>query len=144
MRRNLLDLSVVIALTNDEHEHYATAQRWFDSTGYRDWGLCPFTEAGYIRVTTNPNVRPGQRDIPEAMRILKDLTAHPGYRFWPITASWIELSAPFSTRIFGHQQVTDAYLLGLAVKNDGLLVTLDRGIKFLAGAEFSKNLLVLG
>lgn len=144
MRGNLLDLNVAIALTNDEDEHYATVQEWFNSTGYRDWGLCPLTEAGYIRVTTNPSVRPGPRDIPKAIEILRDLTSHPGYRFWPITDSWTKLTAPFASRIFGHQQVTDAYLLGLAVKGDGVLVTLDRGIRYLAGPEFSQNVLVLG
>jgi len=45
--------------------------------------------------------------------------------------------------LFGHQQVTDAYLLGLAVKENGVLVTFDRGIKYLAGSQFQRNLLVL-
>jgi len=39
--------------------------------------------------------------------------------------------------------VTDAYLLGLAVKENGVLVTFDRGIKFMAGAEFRENVLIL-
>jgi predicted nucleic acid-binding protein len=39
--------------------------------------------------------------------------------------------------------VTDAYLLGLAIKESGILVTFDRGLRYLAGSEFSRNLLVL-
>jgi hypothetical protein len=39
--------------------------------------------------------------------------------------------------------VTDAYLLGLAIKEDGVLVTFDRGIKYMAGPEFSRNVLIL-
>jgi hypothetical protein len=39
--------------------------------------------------------------------------------------------------------VTDAYLLGLAIKEDGVLVTFDPGIRYMAGAEFSRNVLVL-
>jgi predicted nucleic acid-binding protein len=39
--------------------------------------------------------------------------------------------------------VTDAYLLGLAIREDGVLVTFDRGLRYMAGAEFSRNLLVL-
>ena len=57
--------------------------------------------------------------------------------------SWVDLTARFAWRILGHQQVTDAYLLGLAIKENGALVTFDRGIKYLAGSEFSQNLVVL-
>ena len=57
--------------------------------------------------------------------------------------SWTELTAPFRTRVFGHQQATDAYLLGLAISEDGVLVTFDRGLKYMAGDEYSRNLLVL-
>jgi hypothetical protein len=60
-----------------------------------------------------------------------------------MTNGWAVLTAPFASRIFGHQQVTDAYLLGLAVKENGVLVTFDRGIKFMAGAEFRENVLIL-
>jgi predicted nucleic acid-binding protein len=31
-------------------------------------------------------------------------------------------------RLLGHQQVTDAYLLGLAINRGGVLATLDKGI----------------
>jgi len=54
------------------------------------------------------------------------------------------MAAPFSERIFGHKQITDAYLLGLAVKDDGILVTLDKRLGFLAGTRYSQNLLILG
>lgn len=48
-----------------------------------------------------------------------------------------------AARIFGHQQVTDAYLLGLAIKEEGALVTFDKGIQYMAGAEFSQHVLLL-
>jgi hypothetical protein len=34
-------------------------------------------------------------------------------------------------------------LLGLAIKENGVLVTFDRGIKYMAGSEFSQNVLIL-
>jgi uncharacterized protein len=61
----------------------------------------------------------------------------------PITEKWVELTAPFADRIVGHKQVTDAYLLGLAIKNDGVLVTFDHGLRYMAGPDFQRNLLVL-
>jgi len=138
--RYLLDVNVLIALTEQGHMHHRTVVKWFNTPGL-DWGLCAFSEAGLLRVTANSNV--GKVSVWEASEILKALEKHPGYRYWPITAGWSVLAEPFRERIYGHQQITDAYLLGLAIKENGVLVTLDKGIAFLAGAKYSKNVLVL-
>jgi uncharacterized protein len=79
----------------------------------------------------------------QATAILAGFALHPGYHYWPITGKWAALTEPFSARLMGHQQVTDAYLLGLAVRENGILVTFDKAIRYLAGTEFSNNLLVL-
>ena len=145
IRRNLLDLNVLIALTEPEHIHRQKAERWFLSTGRDNWGVCPLTEAGFIRITTNPAMQAGAITLQRAIAILEALRAHPGYHYWPITdaESWVAVTARFATRISGHQQITDAYLLGLAIKQDGVLVTFNRGLKYMAGPQFSRNLLVL-
>ena len=143
IRKNLLDLNVLIALTDPGHQHHQKARNWFTSSGKDNWGICPLTEAGFVRVTTNPAIPSGPRTLAQAAAILQDLAEHPGFRFWPIADGWADLTAPFATRIFGHQQVTDAYLLGLAIKENGVLVTFDRGIKYMAGAEYSRNVLIL-
>jgi hypothetical protein len=65
------------------------------------------------------------------------------YWYCPMDESWITLTARFASRVRGHQQVTDAYLLGLAIKENGVLVTFDKGIQYMAGAEFSQNVLLL-
>ena len=143
IRRNLLDLNVLIALTDSEHQHHQKAQDWFISSGKENWGICPLTEAGFVRVTTNPAFRPGRHDLEQATAILQTLKGHPGYWYWEIKESWVTLTARFAARILGHQQVTDAYLLGLAIKENSVLVTFDRGIKYMAGSEFSQNVLIL-
>jgi toxin-antitoxin system PIN domain toxin len=144
-RRNLLDLNVLIALTDPEHIHRQEAERWFLSTGKDNWGVCPLTEAGFIRIATNPAMQAGTITVERAVAILQGLRAHSGYRYWPIadTENWVAVTARFAVRITGHQLVTDAYLLGLAIKEDGVLVTFDRGIKYMAGAEFRRNVLIL-
>ena len=141
--RYLLDLNALIAFGDPDHEHHRAIQKWFISSGKTDWGVCPLTEAGFVRVTTNPGYRPTSRTIAQATAILADFATHPGYRYWPIAEKWSVLTAPFSARLLGHQQVTDAYLLGLAVKEKGVLVTFDRGIRYLAGTGYRQNLLVL-
>lgn len=142
-RKHLLDLNVLIALTEPGHEHYRAAQEWFVGSGHRSWGICPLTELGFLRLTTNPAYHPGPRTLEQAVAILQALKGRPGYWFREIGESWVAVTAPFARRIFGHQQVTDAYLLGLAIKDDGVMVTFDRGMKYLAGTEYSKHLLIL-
>ena len=56
---------------------------------------------------------------------------------------WATLAAPFRERVFGHQQITDAYLLGLAVREGGVLVTMDKAIRYMAGTQYGKHVLVL-
>jgi predicted nucleic acid-binding protein len=85
----------------------------------------------------------GPRPIEEAISLLTRVVAHPGYRYWPIVERATTLIAPFAARIFGHQQITDACLLGLAVKENGVLVTMDKALSYLAGSQYRHNLLVL-
>jgi hypothetical protein len=56
---------------------------------------------------------------------------HPDYWYWGIEESWVNLTAAFADRIYGHQQVTDAYLLGLAISRGAALATLDTRIEAL-------------
>ena len=141
--KSLLDLNVLIALTDPEHQHHQKAWKWFASSGKERLGICPLTEAGFLRVTTNPAFHPGPRTLEQAIAILQVLKGRDDYWYCPIDESWITLTAPFAAHIRGHQQVTDAYLLGLAIKEKGMLVTFDKGIQYMAGAEFRHNVLLL-
>lgn len=136
----LLDVNVLIALTQSDHAHHQVVTQWFDNLG-AEWGMCAFSEAGFLRISTNPKV--GNLTVEEATEILAALAAHSSNRFWPVAASWTSVTAPFSERIFGHKQITDAYLLGLAVQDNGVLVTLDKKIQYLAGPQYSQHVLVL-
>jgi uncharacterized protein len=137
----LLDVNVIVALADKNHVHHETVTRWFEAHGTGGWAVCPFTEAGFLRVVTRPAI--GALSIEEATEILARLAKHSGYGFLSIEYSWADLFPYFTNRIFGHQQITDACLLGLAIKENGVLVTLDKAIIHLAGTQFARNLLVL-
>jgi toxin-antitoxin system PIN domain toxin len=139
--RFLFDVNALIALTDPDHQHHPTVTNWFNSGGRHDWGVCAFTESGFIRITCNPRL--GNRTVEQATHLLQLLSERPGYRYWPISARWTTLAAPFRERVFGHQQVTDAFLLGLAIQEDGILVTMDKAIRSMAGPQFSRHVLVL-
>ncbi len=137
----LLDVNVLIALTNEGHLHDRVALEWFHTPGL-DWGVCAFSEAGFLRISTHP--RAGSFTVAQAAAVLTELAKLPGYRYWPNAADCETLMLPFRERVFGHQQTTDAILLGLAVREDGVLVTMDKGIQFMAGAGLRRHVLVLG
>lgn len=142
--RYLLDLNALISLADPDSIHYKAMQRWFDSSGKHDWGVCPLTESGFVRVTTNPKYGGATRTVAQATAVLAAFSKVKGYRYWPLQNSWAELTAAFATRIKGHQQVTDAYLLGMAIRENGVLVTFDTSIAYLAGNDFGRNLQILG
>lgn len=137
--RYLLDVNVLVALLDEEHIHHQAATEWFDTPGLR-WALCAFTEAGLLRHMTRPKI--GDLSMDEATAMLARLKQEPGYHYQPISADWQTLCGQFRERIFGHKQITDAYLLGLAVREELILTTFDRAILYLAG-EHKKSVLVL-
>jgi uncharacterized protein len=142
-RKYLLDVNALVAMADAEHVHFPAMRRWINTERYRDWGVCALTETGFVRVVTNPIMGTHFRTFDQAIEMLTAVASRPGYRFWPMADSWVKLTAPFASRIFGHQQAPDACLLGLAIKEKGTLVTFDNGIQQMAGAEFGENVLVL-
>ena len=143
MSASLLDVNVLIALFWPAHEFHDRAQRWFvknaggarvEST-FNRWATCSFTEAGFVRIVSNPRFSPQAVQPREAMRLLRSNLDSKSHVFWRDNTNFLDIVATFEPRITVHQQVTDAYLLGLAKAHRGWLVTLDRGIVALASGQ---------
>ncbi len=139
----LLDVNVLIALLHEEHVAHRKARRWFEESKDKGWATCALTQAGFVRISSNPRFSDHPPDIREALAMLSVITRLPTHRFWPIDFDLQEAIAHFQDRLYGYRQLTDAYLLALAIKNRGHLVTLDRGIEALAGTEFAHYVTVL-
>jgi hypothetical protein len=137
---HLLDVNVVIALLDQAHIHNQAVEEWFDTPGLQ-WALCAFTEAGVLRFFTRPKT--GDMNMEQVTAMLERLKQEPGYRYQPIPADWQTLTKPFFKRLHGHNQITDAYLLGLAVREGLVFVTFDRAILHLAG-EHSQHVHIVG
>ena len=131
----LLDVNFLIALFWPSHEFHSRAHRWFLKNSGNRWATCSFTEAGFVRIVSNPKFSPQAVHPREAMRLLRSNLESANHVFWPDKTGFLDLAAAFAPRITGHQQVTDAYLLGLAKEHRGRLVTLDRGIVALASGQ---------
>ena len=122
----LLDINLLMALTDPMHVHHEPAHRWFATKGQRAWATCPLTENGFVRIASHPKYpnRPG--DVPAVFSILRQICSAPGHHFWANALSILDILE--SDAIISHSQITDVYLLGLAVDNKGKLATLDHRI----------------
>jgi len=143
VRPFLLDVSILPALNWPHHEAHARVLDWFEREGEKSFALCPLTEAGFVRVMTNPAFSGRRIEVFEAKEALTGLASLRGHRFWPLTLSFAEAIAPFEQRVLSHGQVTDAFLLGLAIERKGSLATLDKAIRHLAGGDFMQHVTLI-
>ncbi len=127
----LLDVNVLVALLVPEHQHHAIAVNWFSGEAASGWATCAVTELGVIRVCAQLT---GGRWSPEATadRLLMLMISNPRYVWWPDTVSPAVL--PEVRSATGAKHVTDRYLLGVARRNGGQVITFDRALAT-AGAD---------
>lgn len=140
---SLFDVNVLIASTDEGHAAYKRVHAWLGETAGKPWATCPLTQAGFVRIISRPHFHERPISVREACELLAAIAQRPGHHFWPMDITLAEAVRPFEERLFGHRQITDVYLLGLAIRNKGRLVTLDRAIEAMAGREFAQHLTVL-
>jgi uncharacterized protein len=124
----LLDVNVLIATAWPTHQAHQKVQEWIGRHAKEGWATCPFTETAFVRILSNPAFSPSAVTPADALALLRANLQHPAHRFWEDDISLIQAVAPFSERLVGHQQVSDAYLLGLVIHRKGKLATVDRGV----------------
>lgn len=126
MSAYLLDVNVLLALSDPMHVHHDAAHRWFSTTGQSAWATCPLTENGFVRVASHPSYpnRPGDGTV--VLTILRKLCAADGHHFWPDDVSLRDMLRPGIA--ITHHQITDLYLLALAAHAGGKLATFDRRV----------------
>lgn len=88
------------------------------------------TQALEEKLHPNP-ASPGSNQFsPELLiDLLRRSTAHPAHEFWPDDLTLRDPGRFYSDRFPSPKKITDCYLLALAVKRQGQLLTLDRQFK---------------
>jgi toxin-antitoxin system PIN domain toxin len=135
----LPDTNLLIALAWPSHVHHRDAHAWFARKAEFGWATCPVTEIGFVRVSANPKIIPEAVTPQEALAVLTEMTDHEHHVFWPDAISLGDARRVPSRLLVGDQQVTDAYLIGLARKNGGKLATLDRSVAALLSRKTSQK-----
>lgn len=121
----LLDINVLIALMDPGHVLHERAHLWFAATGRRRWASRPMTQNGVARIVGHPRY-PNSPGSPAAVvPLLAGLAALPGHEFWPDDVSLLDGARIEAQRLLLSSQVTDSYLLALAVAHGGALASFD-------------------
>ncbi len=139
----LLDVNVLVALFDPAHVHHETAHAWFGSHRAHGWATCPLTENGCVRVLASPAYPGNRTTLADGVERLGRFRASGGHTFWPDSVSLCDASRFDLEQVAGARQVSDAYLLALAVINGGRLATLDRGIPLASVSGATAQNLVL-
>ena len=124
----LLDVNVLVALMWAPHQFHAAAQEWVAAKARHAWATCPITESGFIRIVSNPAFSRDALTPEQARFVLADSMKDVRHRFWPDAIGYVDAITLFNSKLVGHKQITDAYLLGLAIHNGGKLATFDKSI----------------
>lgn len=124
----LLDVNVLVALFDQGHRDHENAHGWLGRNRKYGWATCPITINGCIRILSNPSYLTRQTTPGEVAHVLRNACSAADHHFWEDSVSLTDESLFQASMIRGHQKITDAYLLGLAVRNHGRLATFDRSI----------------
>lgn len=143
MTVHLLDVNVLVALLWRAHEGHERAQSWFAQHSKTGWATCPLTQAGCVRILSNPAFSRNAVTPQQALKLLSVNLNHPSHLFWPDDVSFAEAVEPIQKQMVGHQQVSDAYLLGLAMHRKARLATMDRSVSALLPREKQAAVVVL-
>ena len=125
--RSLLDVNVLIALLDADHISHARAHQWFAAHSASGWASCPITQNGCARIMAHPGY-PNRVPVAAIVDRLADATADESHAFWPDDVTLLDRSIVDPTRIHGPRQLTDVYLLALAVAHAGRFVSFDGSI----------------
>lgn len=126
--RYLLDVNVWIALLDEAHVHHLHALAFIEQKNLKI-ASCPLVENGVIRVLNLPGYSKfGPVGFDRVSHKLREICADMDHEFWPDSVSLRTDGLIDWSRVMGHNQITDIYLLALAKTNRGSLATLDHRV----------------
>lgn len=142
--RILLDVNVWVALLDEAHVHNRRALALMKRPGLRI-ASCPLIENGVLRVLNIPGYSTfGPAGFQAVRDKLDAICSRHDHEFWPDDISLRTKTLVDWSRVLGHNQITDVYLLALAVAHGGCLATLDHRVALVTvPAARAKHLLLL-
>lgn len=128
--RSLLDVNVLIALLDPDHVFHDRAHAWYADHRSLGWASCPLAENGVVRIMSLPHYHPGRRvSVTTLVDSLRGFVGASDHEFWVDDISLLDPAVFDLGEVTRSAQLTDLYLLALAVRRGGRLVTFDGKIR---------------
>ncbi len=125
---SLLDANFLIARFDPSHPHHDSAHHWFAEHAKAGWATCPLTENGFVRVVCQTKHIGGLRTPKAIAGRLSELRQLGRHEFWDDRISLLDPKHFDLEKLPGPSQITDVYILALAVERRGRLITFDQSI----------------
>lgn len=94
-------------------------------------GHLSFHTSTFVRIVSNPGFSTDALTPTEATSLLSSNLGLSSHEFWADDLPFHDAIVPLRSRIHGHRQITDAYLLGLALHKKAKFATFDRALSLL-------------
>jgi toxin-antitoxin system PIN domain toxin len=131
--RALLDINVMIALLDPDHAFHDRAHAWWEGNHHLGWASCPLTENGTVRIMSSTGYsREIQFTLGELIEQIRLFSTQTDHAFWQDSVSLRDEAIFAGDLIHSSRQLTDLYLLALAVAHKGRLATFDGKIPLTA------------
>jgi uncharacterized protein len=131
----LLDANALIALGWPTHEHHAAMMAWFKRHAAQGWATTAMTQAAFVRIVSQPVFSGHVISVAQVAEQLLRNTAHPKHKLLPMNFGFEQVLGCCTGGLYGHRQITDAYLLTTAALHGARLVTFDSGVSQLLATE---------
>ncbi len=138
----LADVNFLLALFDGDHVFHEKTMRWWLDHNTEGWATCPLTQNGFVRIISQQKYT-NALSVSAATDVLSRASSDVHHQFWADDTSLLDFAVFDHGKITGHRQITDAYLLSLAVKHNGRLVTFDGQVPLSAVRGAKKQHLVI-
>ena len=109
------------------HPAGGLTDQWLQTHGGAGWASCPITLNGCIRILSQPSY-PNRLPMQRVVSGLQQAMQNPLHEFWADDVNTATTQAINWSYTVRPAQLTDVYLLALAVTHGARFVTLDQGI----------------
>jgi hypothetical protein len=140
---HLLDVNVLVALFDPAHVGHELAHAWWERHRREGWATCPPTVNGFVRVLSSAAYPTARISVSQAVELIRIPSDSGDHHFWPDGPSLADPKVFRWENIAGPKQITDVYLLAVAMQHGGRLVTFDRSIPWRAVQRGSSESLLL-
>jgi len=143
MTQFLLDVNVVISLLDGSHNLRPRAMNWLLDVGRHGWITCPTIQNGVIRIMGGRAYGQTRFTALESSQRLRSLMQASTHAFTPDDASLLDPEVVDLALIGTGGDVTDTYLLRLAVAHDLTLATMDGRLNTAAVTNGDQHLSII-